>query len=68
MKDYKEKTITWQAYSVMKVEEECINTGKFPNGTKMKAKDIEESKQQIENCKQILLKFGVLVNIQLELF
>ena len=66
--DYKDNIITWQAHSVMKVEEQCINSGKFPNGTKLKSKDIQECKQQIINCKEILIKFGVLVNKQLELF
>ena len=43
-----DSTITWQAYTVMKVEQECLNSGFFPNGKRMTEKDRDESKEQIE--------------------
>lgn len=51
--------ITWQAHSVMKVEQDCLNNGHFPNGKKLTAKDIEAAKEQIEICKGILTEHAV---------
>lgn len=69
---YMDKTITWQAHSVMRVEQECLSGGFFPNGKRMTAKDREESKAQIEICKQILSDHGIYFKEktkgQLELF
>lgn len=66
-KSYMDSTITWQAHTVMNVEKECVEEGKFPNGKKMTAKDIEESELQIEECKRVLIENGIL-SPQLELF
>lgn len=71
-KPWMNNKITWQAHSVMRVEQECLNSGFFPNGKRMTAKDREESKAQIEICKQILDEHGIIYQQQtkgqLELF
>ena len=69
---YTDSTITWQAHSVIKVEQSCIDSGVFPNGKKMTASDIQDAKQQIEICKAILRQYGIAIEnksfIQLKLF
>ena len=69
---YTDSTITWQAYTVMKVEQDCLTSGHFPNGKKLTAKDIEAAKEQIEICKGILTEHGVEFELktkgQLQLF
>jgi len=71
-KSYMDSTITWQAHTVMKVEQECVNSGFFPNGMRMTAKDISDSKEQIEACKRILDQHGIIyqepIKGQLQLF
>ncbi len=67
LKSHMDSTITWQAHSVMRVEKECVEQWKFPNGKKMTAKDIQESKELIEECQRILIENGIL-SPQLELF
>lgn len=56
----------------MQVEKDCFNTGFYPNGQKMNAKQIEECKQQIFICQQILrdngIEFQEQVKGQLTLF
>lgn len=58
--DYKEDKLTWQAHSVLMVEQECLLTGKFPNGKRMSAAEIKQSEEQINNCKSILINYGCI--------
>lgn len=58
-KPYMKSTVTWQAHAVMLVKQECLNTGHFPNGQKMNAKQVEDCKEQISICKQILDEYGI---------
>lgn len=71
-KSYMDNPITWQAYTYMKVTQETIETGQYPNGQKMKAKDYDEAHEQIENCKSILAQYGIVAEVaekgQLKLF
>lgn len=57
-------TATWQAHTVMKVEQECLNSGFFPNGKRLTVNDRDESKAQIEICKQILDEHGIIYQNQ----
>jgi hypothetical protein len=57
----------------MKVNEECLREGKYPNGKKLKPKDEAECRRQIEMCKDVLNHYGInieepAVATQLKLF
>lgn len=58
-KPYMKSTFTWQAHAVMLVKQECLNTGHFPNGQKMNAKQVEDCKEQISICQNILREHGI---------
>jgi hypothetical protein len=58
MTDYKDTPITWQAYAVMQVDMECLSGGKYPNGQRLTAKDRIEIKNEIADCKDLLLHYG----------
>ena len=66
MKNYMDNKITWQAHTVMKVNEDCLKSGCYPNGRKLKPNEIEETKLEIKNCLDILINYGC-VNNQLEM-
>lgn len=67
MKDHKDNKITWQAHTVLKVNEDCLNNGKFPNGKKLTGKDIDEIKESNKVCREILINYGC-IDSQLKLF
>lgn len=71
-KSYMDNKITWQAHSVMKVEQECLSSGFFPNGKRLSVKDRQDSAAQIEICKQLLDEYGIIYQekpkAQLQLF
>lgn len=57
-------TVTWQAHTVMKVEQECLTTGFFPNGKRLTEKNKQESREQIEACNKILTEYGIHIQEQ----
>jgi hypothetical protein len=63
---YTDSITTWQAYAVMMVDWDCIQTGKFPNGSKMTAVHITETKEEIERCKSILQEHGCAMPVLLD--
>lgn len=67
MKHHMDNKITWQAYSVMKVNEWCLKSGCYPNGKKVTNDNISETKEEIKNCVDILINYGCIDN-QLQLF
>lgn len=58
---------TWQAHSVMKVNEDCLINGKFPNGKKLTKEDVELLRSEITACRDILINYGC-IDVQLKLF
>lgn len=62
MKDHTKNKITWQAHTVLKVNEQCLSEGKFPNGKKLTSKDIADLNEEIRACKDILVNYGCLDN------
>ena len=62
-----DKTITWQAHSSLRVNQDCLTTGKFPNGKKLTKEDIDNSRREIEKCERILINHGC-INNQTKLF
>lgn len=67
MKHHMDNKITWQAHTVMKVNEECLKSGCYPNGKKLTKDNISETKEEIKNCVDILINYGCIDN-QLQLF
>lgn len=65
--DHTDKNITWMAHTIQKVNNDCIDSGKYPNGRKLT--DKERVEMIIENieCQIILAEHGVTDN-QLTLF
>jgi hypothetical protein len=67
LKDHKEDKYTWQAHTVMKVNEQCLANRKFPNGKVLTQKDVIETEEIIKTCKEVLIEAGCITN-QLTLF
>ncbi len=64
--NYQNNKLTWQAKAVMDIETMCIETKKYPNGTRMNKTDIEKSNQIITDCIELLNKYGC-IDLQLKL-
>ena len=66
-KPYMKTSESWMAHNVMKINNECIESGKFINGKKVTEKErIEMIIENIE-CQLLLINKGVMNN-QLKLF
>lgn len=60
-KPWMQNRVTWQAYTVAKINMECLTKGQFPNGQKLTAKDIEDCKMQVETGLEILKEYGITI-------
>lgn len=66
LKCHTESKVAWQANTVLKINEECLINGKYPNGKVLNSKEKEELNKEIQACKNILINAG-LINTQLKL-
>lgn len=66
LKCHTESKVVWQANTVLKVNEDCLSNGKYPNGKALSVKDKESLNDEIRACKNVLVNCG-LMDLQLKL-
>lgn len=66
LKCYTESKVVWQANTVLKVNEDCLREGKYPNGKVLTQKDKEALTDEIQACRSILINTGI-IDTQLKL-
>ena len=62
MKSHTDNKITWQAHSVLKVNEDCLSEGKFPNGKTLTELNKIELMAENKYCRDILINAGCIDN------
>ena len=51
--------VTWMAHSIIKINLEILKSGKYPNGSRVDKKAIEELNEEIENSQRALADNGI---------